>query len=222
VFCEIEFSLPKNLQTKQNKYDVNLLFLEIVKTFGSTAINQFYRVLVITGQDALAELLTESKNVTSITEIEKGELVAKFSRFATKNRKFVNLCSNMIECTRRYTLCLCDELHKTRNNVFNACGRGDFESEYCTPDLVHLQYNNRTFAGPDGHWNKVGEMFGHKELIDEITTNNYKGRNILLEVCSQRICFTSLPARRQTQEVVKHNYSTTLRGYGQHNKKIRH
>jgi hypothetical protein len=128
----------------------------------------------------------------------------------------------MIECARKNILCLCDELHKTRNNVFNTCGSGDFESTYFTPDLVHLQYNNRTFDGSDGCWNKVGEVFGHKELIDEITTNNKKRRNILLSVCSQYICFTSPPVRRQTQDVVKHSYFTTLHGYGQHNKKIRH
>jgi hypothetical protein len=125
----------------------------------------------------------------------------------------------MIECARKHILCLCDELHEMRNNVFNACGRGDFESAYFAPDLVHLKYVNRTFGGSDGYWNKVGEVFGHKELIDEITTVNK--RNILLEVCTQRICFTPLPVRRQMQEVVKHSYSTILRGCGQQNK-IRH
>jgi hypothetical protein len=99
----------------------------------------------------------------------------------------------MNECARKHILCLCNELHEMRNNVFNNCGRGDFESAYFAPDLVRLQYNHRAFAGPDGWWNKVGEMFGHKELIDEITTDNNKRRNILLEVCSQRICFTSPP-----------------------------
>jgi hypothetical protein len=127
----------------------------------------------------------------------------------------------MIECARKHILDLCDELHETRNNVFNTCGKGDFVSGYFTPDLVHLKYDNRTFGSPDGRWNKVGEVFGHKELIDEITTDNNERRDILLEVCSQCICLTPSPVRRQMQEVVKHSYSTTLRGCGQQNK-IRH
>src|SRR5690349_15405896 len=134
----------------------------------------------------------------------------------------------MIECARRHILCLCDELHEMRNKVFNTCGRGDFESAYFAPDLVHLQYRNIYGADEDGgiplptigyiSWHKFGNVFGHKELIDEITTNK---RHISLEVCSLRICFISLPVPRETQEVVKHSYSTTLRGCGQQNK-IRH
>jgi hypothetical protein len=124
----------------------------------------------------------------------------------------------MIECARQHILCLCDELHETRNNVFNTCGRGDFESAYFAPDLVQLQYNNRIITGPDGCWNKIDEVFGHTELIDEITTDNNERRNILLVVCSQRIYLTPPPVRRQTQEVVKHSCSTTLRGCGQQNK----
>jgi hypothetical protein len=54
--------------------------LRIIETLGSTAINQFYRALVITGQDALAELLTESINVTPMTEAEKSAALAKYSR----------------------------------------------------------------------------------------------------------------------------------------------
>jgi hypothetical protein len=53
--------------------------LVIIKFLGPTAINQFYRALVITGQDALAELLTESKNVTPMTEAEKSAALAKYS-----------------------------------------------------------------------------------------------------------------------------------------------
>jgi hypothetical protein len=103
---------------------------------------------------------------------------------------FLSIFSTMIECARKHILRLCDELHETRNNVFNACGSGDFENGYCTPDLVHLQYNYQTFDSLDGCWSKDGEVFGHKELIDEITTNNNERTNILLKVCSQRICFT--------------------------------
>jgi hypothetical protein len=128
----------------------------------------------------------------------------------------------MIKCAREHILCLCDELHERRNNVFNACGECDFKSGYFTPDLVRLQYGCRTFGGPDGCWNKIGEVFGHKELIDEITTDNKKRTNILLVVCLQRIYFTPPPVRRQIQKVVKHSYSITLRGCGQQNKKIRH
>ena len=98
------------------------------------------------------------------------------------------MCSNIIECARKHILRLCDELQEQRNHVFNNCGSGDFESAYFAPDLVRLQHDNRTFTGTDGRWNKVDEVFGHKELIDEITTDNDKRRNILLEVCSQRIC----------------------------------
>lgn len=100
--------------------------------------------------------------------------------------------------------------------MFNTCG--DFESGYCTPHLVHLQYNNRTYT--DGQWKKVGGVFGHKELIDEITKDNNKRTNILLTVSSQRL--TPLPVRRQTQAVVKHSCSITLRGCGQQNKRRRH
>ena len=57
---------------------MNLLFLAIIKTLGSTAINRFYHALVITGQDHLAQLLTESKCVTPMTEAEKN--AAKDSR----------------------------------------------------------------------------------------------------------------------------------------------
>ena len=46
-------------------------------------MNQFYRVLVITRQDALAELLTESKNVTPMTEAEKSAVLAKYDRLVT-------------------------------------------------------------------------------------------------------------------------------------------
>jgi hypothetical protein len=93
------------------------------------------------------------------------------------------MCSNMIECARQYILRLCNELQEQRNHVFQACGSGDFESAYFAPDLVRLQYDYRSFAGTDGHWNKVGKVFGHKELIDEITDNSGI-TNILLAVCS--------------------------------------
>jgi hypothetical protein len=54
--------------------------LEIIETLGSSAINQFYGALVITGQDALAELLTESNNVTPMTEAEKNAALAMYNR----------------------------------------------------------------------------------------------------------------------------------------------
>jgi hypothetical protein len=61
--------------------------LGIIETLGPTTINQFYRALVITGQDTLAELLTESINVTPMTEAEKSAALAKYSRLvATMNK----------------------------------------------------------------------------------------------------------------------------------------
>jgi hypothetical protein len=54
--------------------------LEIIETLGPTAMNEFYRALVITGQDALVELLKESKNVTPMTEAEKNAALTKHSR----------------------------------------------------------------------------------------------------------------------------------------------
>jgi hypothetical protein len=54
--------------------------LQIIKTLGPTAMNQFYRALVITGQDALAELLTTPEKVKPMTDIEKSDAIVKYSR----------------------------------------------------------------------------------------------------------------------------------------------
>jgi hypothetical protein len=59
----------------------------MLKALGSTAMNQFYRALVITGQDALAELLTKSKNVTPMTEAEKNAAVSKYCRLVVAMNK---------------------------------------------------------------------------------------------------------------------------------------
>jgi hypothetical protein len=75
------------LKAKQNKYDINLFFLGILRTLGPTAINQFYHALVITGQDTLAELLTESKNVTLMTETEKDAMLAKYNKLVVTMNK---------------------------------------------------------------------------------------------------------------------------------------
>jgi hypothetical protein len=88
----------------------------------------------------------------------------------------------MIECTRRHILHLCNDLHEQYKNVFSACTFGDFERGYITPDLVKLQYDNQTFSGSDGRWTKVGQSFGHNELIQEIVGEKERRKNILVEV----------------------------------------
>jgi hypothetical protein len=154
---------------------------------GENSLQEFYNALVITGQDALAELLTESKNVTPMTEAEKNAALAKYSRlvrirFQNKKHKLKVIFSSMIECARRHILHLCDNLHEQHKSVFSACNFDNFECGYITPDLVKLQYDDRTFSSPDGRWKKVGESFGHNELVQEIVEEGNRRKNILVEV----------------------------------------